>query len=76
MKDKEFIGDEAERLLVEFTKNVEIRTSIELVHSVEMLISKSARLIEIYAGNEMAVVVCNRTARYVAAKPQHQVLRS
>lgn len=59
----------AERVLQEYAAATGAASPDDLRKVLELLISKSARAIEKYCGNQLAVQVLARTAYQVEAKP-------
>lgn len=59
-------GDVAELLIAAYCRTCRCRTPDDVRNAGEMLISKMARGIEKYAGNDAAVAVLNRTVLHVS----------
>ena len=57
----------ADRIIATYCQTCEVAAPDDIRKAGEMLISKMARGIEKYAGNDAAVAVLNRTVLHVAA---------
>jgi len=69
MKTPAEVGQVAEYLITSYCTSVEAQTPDDVRKACELLISKAARAIEKYNGQDVALDVLGRTSRYVAAHP-------
>ncbi len=59
----------AENLIVQYVDGCNCKTADDIANVLEALISKSARAIEKYAGNEKAIDVCRATKVNLQLRP-------
>ncbi|MBD1567939.1 MULTISPECIES: hypothetical protein [Aliivibrio] len=69
MKTPTELFPKAEKLIVELVQYAGCTSAKELSNVLELLMSTSARGIERYAGNEHALLVCQRTTAHIELNP-------
>lgn len=66
MTTPEIASKAAEKAIMSYSRELNLRTAEDLKHAFEMLISKAARGIEKYCGTDEAVKVVFRTGYHIS----------